>query len=129
MDDVITAVWGGGGGRPTTQCLQWHGTGTEISLPGETKYSLSVKNMMSGEGDWTCKKEVFGWQINTEADTVALPEQKHLELLQLLAIPATQRWMVRKELERLVVKLCSMHIAVLGAVAHLYHIQRALTQG
>ena len=36
--------------------------------------------------------------------------------------------MGRKELECLVGKLRSMHLAVPGAVAHLYHIQRALSQ-
>ena len=36
--------------------------------------------------------------------------------------------MVRKELKRLVGKVRSMHLAVPGAVAHLYHIQRALSQ-
>ena len=34
-----------------------------------------------------------------------------------------------KELERLVGKIRSMHLAVPGAVAHLFHIQRALNQG
>ena len=64
-----------------------------------------------------------------KAGTVALPEQKHLELLQLLAIPATQRQMGWKELECLVGKLRSMHLAVPGAVAQLYHIHSALKQG
>ena len=68
------------------------------------------------------------WIIKTEAGTVALPEQKHLELLQLLSIPAMQRRIGRKELERVVGKLCSMHLTVPREVAHLYHIQRALTQ-
>ena len=36
--------------------------------------------------------------------------------------------MGRKDLEHLVGKLCSMHLAVPGAVAHLYHIKRALDQ-
>ena len=67
--------------------------------------------------------------IDTEAGKVALPDQKHPELLQLLAIPATQRRMGRKELKRLVRKLHSMDLSVSGAVAHLYHIQHALTQG
>ena len=71
----------------------------------------------------------MGWQINTEVGTVALLEQKHLELLQLLAILATQRRMGQKELENFVGKLRSIHLAVPGAVAHLYHIQCALTQG
>ena len=37
--------------------------------------------------------------------------------------------MGRKDLEGLVVKLRSMHLAVTGAVAHLFHIQSALNQG
>ena len=44
-------------------------------------------------------------------------------------IPPTQRRMGRKDLERLVGKLRSMHLAVPGVVAHLFHIQRALNQG
>ena len=36
--------------------------------------------------------------------------------------------MGRKELERMVGKLRSVHHAVPGAVAHLYHIHRALAQ-
>ena len=44
-------------------------------------------------------------------------------------IPPTQRRMVQKDLERLVGKLRSMHLAVPGAVAHLFHVQRALNQG
>ena len=70
-----------------------------LSLPGETKDPVSVKNIMAGEDDWTYEKEVLGWRIDTEAGTVSLPEQKHPELLQLLAIPATQRRMERKEQE------------------------------
>ena len=72
---------------------------------------------------------MLGWQIDMEAGTVDLPEPKHLELLQLLAILATQLQMVQKELERLVGKLRSMHLAVTVEVAHLYHIQRTLTHG
>ena len=84
---------------------------------------------MAGEGDWTCMKDVLGWLIYTEAGMVDLLERKNLELLKLLSIPAIQRRMVRKELERLVRKLRSMHLAVPGAVAHLYHIHSALAQG
>ena len=89
---------------------------------------MSVKKLLAGEEDWECVKEVLGWTINTEAETVALPERKLQELRDLLDIPTSQRRMGRKELERLVGKLRSMHLAVPGAVAHLYHIQRALSQ-
>ena len=74
-------------------------------------------------------KEVLGWILNTEAVTVTLPERKLEELLTLVDIPATQRRMGRKDLERLVGKHRYMHLAVPGAVALLFHIQRTLNQG
>ena len=73
-------------------------------------------------------KEFLGWLIDTESSTVSLPEQKHMEVLKLPSIPATQRRMSQKELESLVGELLSMHLAVSGAVAQLYHIQHALAQ-
>ena len=84
---------------------------------------------MAGEGDWTYVKEVLGWILGKEAGTVTLPERKLEELLTLVNIPPNQRRMGRKDLERLVGKLRSMHLAVPGSVAHLFHIQRALNQG
>ena len=51
------------------------------------------------------------------------------ELLTLVDTPTTQRRMVRKGLECLVGKIRSRHLAVPGAVAHLFHIQRVLNQG
>ena len=66
--------------------------------------------------------------IDTEAGMVTLSKCKLQELQDLLHIPTSQRRMGRKELERLAGKLRSMHLAVPGAVAHLYHIQRALSQ-
>ena len=90
---------------------------------------MSVKKLVAREGDWTCVKEVLGWILDTDAGTVTLPERKLEEILTLVAIPPTQRRMGRKDLERLVGKLRSMHLAVPGAVAHLFHIQWALNQG
>ena len=129
MDGVITAVQRGPDRKReffdgTVRALKW----PFPSLPGKTKDSVSVNKLMAGEGDWTCKKEVLGWRIDTEAGTVDFPERKHLVLLQLLAIPTTQCQMGRKELELMVGKLCSVHLAETGAVAHLYHIHSDLTQ-
>ena len=89
---------------------------------------MSVKKLLAREGDWECIKEVLGWIINTEAGTVSLLEHKLEELWDLLNIPISQRRMGRKDLERFVGKLRSMKLAVSGAVAHLYHIQRAMSQ-
>ena len=98
------------------------------SLLGELKDSASVKKLVAGEGGWTCVKEVMGWILETETGKVTPPESKLTELLTLVDIPATQRKMGRKDLECLVGKVRSMHLAVPGAVAHLFHIQRALNQ-
>ena len=73
-------------------------------------------------------KYVLGWILNTESGTVTLPERKLEELLTLVDISATQRRMGRKDQERLVGKLRSMHIVVPGVVSHLFHVQRALNQ-
>ena len=66
---------------------------------------------------------------DTEAGTVALPERKLQELNQLLAIPATQKCIGRKDMERLVGNIQSIHLMVPGEVAHLYQIQSDLAQG
>ena len=89
---------------------------------------MSVKNILAKEGDWECVKEVLGWIVATKAGTVALPERKLQEIRDLLDILTTQRRIVRKYLERLVGKLRSMHLVVLGAVTNIYHIQCALAQ-
>ena len=130
MNNVISVVQG----VPDHQHQVFDGTVRALkwifpSLPGEIKDSVSAKELVVGEGDWTCVKEVLGWIIDTEAGAVNLPERKLEEILTLADIPATQRRMGRKELERLFGKFRSMNLAVPGAVAHLFHIQRALNQG
>ena len=55
------------------------------------KYLVRLKELWSGEGDWTFVKQFMGWKINTDAGTVALTEQKLQELTQLLAMSAVER--------------------------------------
>ena len=80
------------------------------------------QKILAGEGNWTCIKEVLGRNIDMEAGTVALPERKLQELLTLADIPTVQRHMGRNDVDRLVGKLHSIHLAVAGVVAHIYHI-------
>ena len=61
-----------------------------LSLPGETKFYMSMKKLKSGEAKWYCVKEFLGWNIDTEFYTVDLPEGKLQDLTQLLVIPTTQ---------------------------------------
>ena len=88
---------------------------------------MGFENILGGEGDWTCVKEVLGWTLNTEAGMVTLPEQKIQELLTLVDISVTQLRMGRNDIKGLVEKLPSMHLAVPAAVAYLFYIQRSMT--
>ena len=62
-----------------------------LSLSGNIKDLLSVKNLLEGEGDWTCIKEVLGWTVDMKAVTGTLLERNLQEHFILLALPATQR--------------------------------------
>ena len=53
----------------TVRALKW----LFPSLPGGLKDLVSVKKLVAGEGDWTCVKEVLGWILNTESESVTLP--------------------------------------------------------
>ena len=91
MDDVISVVQGG----PERQHRVFDGTARSLkylfpSLLGESKDSVSVKKLLAWEGKWTYIKEVLGWTIDMEAGTVALPERKLWEILNLVDIPVTQ---------------------------------------
>ena len=73
MYDVISAVQGG----PEFQHQVFDGTifalkWLLLSLPGEYKYSLRVKNILAGEGHEICIKEFLGWTIDMEEVTVDL---------------------------------------------------------
>ena len=87
-----------------------------------------MKKLLEGEGDWICVKEFLGWILDTEAGTVNLPENNLKELLTLVDIPENHCMMGRKDLERLVGKIRSMHFALPGAVVHLFQIQRAMNK-
>ena len=97
-------------------------------LQGGAKELVFVKKVLARDRYRAFVKEVLGWILDTEAGTVTLPERKLQGLCDLLAIPTTQRRMDRKGLECLVGKLCSMHLAVPGVVAHLYHLHCVLAQ-
>ena len=80
------------------------------------------ENIVAGEGNWTCAKEVLGWILETEAGTVTFPERNLKEFPTLVDIPATQRRIGQKDMEGLVRNLRSMHLTVPGTVSQLFHI-------
>ena len=89
---------------------------------------MSGKILISEEGDCTCTKEVLGWMLEIEPGTVALLEQKLQELLTLLDLPSTQRCIGWKDIYNFIGKLRYMYLVVPEGVAHICHIQCALTQ-
>ena len=130
MNAVISAVQG----EPGQQYQVFDGTVYTLkrifpSMSDKTKELARVKKILAGEVKRNCVKEVLGQTVDTEVGTVTLPEQNIQKLLTLLAIPATQCHIGQKDIEHLVGKLRSMHLTVTGALAHIYHIQRALAQG
>ena len=130
MDGIISAVQGGPDRHDkffdgTVCALKW----LFLSLTGESNDLVRVKRILAGEGDWACVKEVLGWTLYTEVGMPPLLGRKLWELITLVDISVTQYRMGRKDLERLVGNLCSMHLAVPGEVAHLFYIQCALNHG
>ena len=65
--------------------------------------------------------------VDTNEGTFRLPPKRKAELGTLLDIPPSQRRISTKKLERLIGKLRSMHLAVLGAVGNFYNLQQSLT--
>ena len=46
------------------------------SLPAEAKDSVSLKKAMQGDRYWATTKEILGWIVNTDADTLRLSPKR-----------------------------------------------------
>ena len=72
-------------------------------------------------------KDILEWVSENHWVTLALSSKKRLYILFLIVIPTTQCRISFKNLERLIGKLHSMHLAVPGVIGHFYAMQVALT--
>ena len=52
-----------------------HSNGFPLAPQGIQGLGVS-KEALDGEGNWACVKDVLGYNIDTEAATVTLPERK-----------------------------------------------------
>ena len=86
------------------------------TVDGELKDSISLKKVKAGDGYWSVSKEILGWMINSASGTISLSPKRITDLAILLNIPPTQHRMSRKKLERLIGKLRSMHLVIMGAI-------------
>ena len=68
------------------------------SLPGEIKYSTSLKKGLAGDWGWKKNKKILGWVVNTNKVTLWLSTKRKTELHYLPNIPHTRRHMAVKSL-------------------------------
>ena len=99
-----------------------------LSVPEEFKDSISLQKAFQGNRYWLPVKEIFECILDTKQGTLQLPENRRLELQELLNISSSQRRISVDKLQRLIGKLCSLHIVVPGAIGQFYHLQTALTR-
>lgn len=76
----------------------------------------SVKKLRKGDGNWSTRKTVLGWVIDTVAQTITLPERRLDRLNAILAdISPTQRRIRVKMWHKFLGELRSMVIGIPGA--------------
>ena len=73
-------------------------------------------------------KDILEWVSENHWVTLALSSKKRLYILFLIVIPTTQCRISFKNLERLIGKLHSMHLAIPGSIEHIYSMEIALTR-
>ena len=91
------------------------------------KDSAILKKALAGDGYWAMVKEIMGWVINTHRGTLVLSSKLRIELLSLLEIPTIWHHILVNNLERLIDKLHSMHLAVPGGIGNFFTMQVTLT--
>ena len=132
MDDVISAVQD----RPERQHQVFDDTGYALKwllpLPlGDSKDSMSVQNFWKEKANEPTSSKSWGGILTRRRKQ----SPSHSAIFDNYWPWRTYRlqntiWdRGRKELERLVGKLCSMHLAVPRVVVHIYQIQRYIDQG
>lgn len=76
----------------------------------------SLKKFKKGNGTWSTKKRMLGWNIDTVAQTIALPPHRAARLIEILdSIPPTLRTVPTKTWHKILGELRSMSIALPGA--------------
>jgi hypothetical protein len=72
-------------------------------------------------------KTLLGWQVDTAAMTLALPDHRQVRLAQLLADMSQRHRVSKRWWQQLLGELCSMALALAGAKFHFSLLQHALT--
>ena len=77
----------------------------------------SLKKLKKGDGYWTTNKVILGWQIDTVAKTMILPQHRINRLHEILAlIPPALKVVAIKDWHKLLGELRSMAISLPGSL-------------
>ncbi len=79
------------------------------------KATISSSKLATGDGAWSTRKTILGWDIDTAAGTIGLPEHKADRLRHILQHFATLRRTSRKKWQSLLGELRHMAMVIPGA--------------
>ncbi len=93
------------------------------------KDPVSIKKLHKGDCSWATIKNCLGWIINTQANTITLPEHRRVaDLASILAdIPSTQKRISKKRWWSILGKFRSVSLALPGSRGLFSFMQHALT--
>ena len=92
------------------------------------KDPVSIKKLHKGDCSWATIKNCLGWIINTQANTITLPEHRVADLASILAdIPSTQKCISKKRWWSILGKFRSVSLALPGSHGLFSFMQHALT--
>lgn len=75
---------------------------------------ISIKKLQKGDAHWDTKKTILGWDIDTIAQTIALPPHRAEKLKATLSIPTTVRRVKVKQWQQVLGELRSISLAIPG---------------
>lgn len=82
----------------------------------ERQEPASLKKLKKGDGTWTTRKVLLGWDLDTVAKTLALPPHRKARLHEILAsIKPAQKTVPTKQWHKVLGELRSMAIAIPGS--------------
>jgi hypothetical protein len=76
----------------------------------------SIKKLKTGDGAWTTKKVILGWQVDTVSKTLALPPHRYARLHEILDdLPRTKHRVSLRKWQQHIGELRSMALALPGS--------------
>jgi hypothetical protein len=88
---------------------------------------ISLKKLDKGDGSWSTRHTILGWDIDTMAMTISLPQYRVERLRDILnSVPPTQRRIGLSKWHSILGELRSMSMALPGSRGLFSHLQTAL---